>query len=80
MKLWEHSQGDADRASGILFSVKPTGDWLAVRYNDTENNVAIWEFHNGIRRSVTDVGFSPYKVRAHWEVPDLSYERDRNRR
>jgi hypothetical protein len=43
---------DADRASGILFNVKPNGDWLAVRYNDTENNVALWEFHNGIRRRV----------------------------
>ena len=44
--------GDADRASGILFNVKPNGDWLAIRYNDTENNVALWEFHNGIRRRV----------------------------
>ncbi len=44
--------GDADRASGILFNVKPNGDWLAVRYNDTENNVALWEFHNGMRRNV----------------------------
>ena len=44
--------GDADRCSGILFNVKPNGDWLAVRYNDTENNVALWEFHNGLRRSV----------------------------
>jgi hypothetical protein len=44
--------GDADRASGILFNVKPNGDWLAVRYNDTENNVAFWEFHNGIRRNL----------------------------
>ena len=43
--------GDADRASGILFNVKPNGDWLAVRYNDTENNVALWEFHNGMRRT-----------------------------
>ena len=42
--------GDSDRASGILFNVKPNGDWLAVRYNDTEHNVALWEFHNGIRR------------------------------
>src|SRR5258706_3677337 len=42
--------GDSDRCSGILFNVKPNGDWLAVRYNDTENNVALWEFHNGIRR------------------------------
>ena len=44
--------GDADRASGIVFNVKPNGDWLAIRYNDTEHNVALWEFHNGIRRSV----------------------------
>jgi len=44
--------GDSDRCSGILFNLKPNGDWLAVRYNDTENNVALWEFHNGIRRPV----------------------------
>lgn len=44
--------GDADRASGILFNVKENGDWLAVRYNDTENNVGLWEFHNGVRRLV----------------------------
>ena len=44
--------GSSDRASGIVFNVKPSGDWLAIRYNDTEHNVALWEFHNGIRRSV----------------------------
>jgi len=44
--------GDADRASGILFNVKPNGDWLTIRYNDTEHNIVLWEFHNGIRRSV----------------------------
>src|SRR6187431_3710512 len=44
--------GDADRASGILFNVKPNGDWLCVRYNDTEHNIALWEFHNGVRRRV----------------------------
>lgn len=44
--------GEADRASGILFNVKPNGDWLAVRFNDTEDNVAFWEFHNGIRRNM----------------------------
>ncbi|PWT90249.1 MAG: hypothetical protein C5B56_05755 [Proteobacteria bacterium] len=44
--------GDADRCSGILFNVKENGDWLAVRYNDTENNVALWEFHNGMRRNM----------------------------
>ena len=56
--------GDADRASGILFNVKPNGDWLAVRYNDTENNVALWEFHNGIRRNMR------FSDRAHKFTPD----------
>src|SRR5262249_793790 len=44
--------GDADRCSRIPFNVKPNGGWLAVRYNDTENNVALWEFHHGLRRPV----------------------------
>ncbi len=44
--------GDADRCSGILFNVKESGDWLAIRYNDTEHNIALWEFHNGLRRPV----------------------------
>jgi len=59
--------GDADRASGILFNVKPNGDWLSVRYNDTEHNIALWEFHNGIRRRVagTRDGSNPLD-RATW--------------
>ncbi len=44
--------GEQDRCSGILFNVKPNGDWLALRFNDVEHNVVLWEFHNGIRRSV----------------------------
>jgi len=44
--------GDSDRCSGIVFNVKANGDWLAIRYNDTEQNVALWEFHNGVRRAV----------------------------
>ena len=42
--------GNADRASGILFNVKPNGDWLCARYNDTDQNMGLWEFHNGVRR------------------------------
>lgn len=44
--------GEADRCSGVVFNVKSNGDWLAIRYNDTEQNIAIWEFHNGLRRPV----------------------------
>jgi len=48
--------GEADRASGILFNVKPNGDWLCARYNDTEHNFVMWEFHNGIRRPLNHHG------------------------
>ncbi len=68
--------GDSDRCSGILFNVKPNGDWLAVRYNDTENNIALWEFHGGIRRGVK---FSdrakPFMLdRTSWHELKLSVE------
>jgi hypothetical protein len=56
--------GELDRCSGILFNVKPNGDWLAVRYNDTENNVALWAFHHGVRRGVR------FSDRAHKFVLD----------
>ncbi len=48
--------GNSDRASGILFNVKPNGDWLTARYNDTEHNLVMWEFHNGIRRPLNHKG------------------------
>jgi hypothetical protein len=68
--------GDLDRCSGILFNVKPSGDWLAVRYNDTENNVALWEFHNGIRRPVrfSDRAKKFLLDRAHWHELKMSVD------
>ena len=68
--------GDADRASGILFNVKPNGDWLAVRYNDTENNVAFWEFHNGIRRNLrfSDRAHRFTPARADWHELKLTVD------
>jgi hypothetical protein len=44
--------GDADRCSGILFNVKPNGDYLTVRYNGTEDNVVLWTFNKGVRKFV----------------------------
>ena len=44
--------GTLDRAAGILFNVKPNGDYLTVRYNGTEDNVVLWTFNNGVRKFV----------------------------
>ncbi|HYW42074.1 MAG TPA: family 16 glycoside hydrolase [Bryobacteraceae bacterium] len=59
--------GQLDRCSGILFNVKPSGDWLSIRYNDTENNIVLWRFHDGIRRSVKRGPEGKYMLdRAAW--------------
>ena len=59
--------GTNDRCSGILFNVKPNGDWLAVRYNDTENNIALWTFHDGVRRLVKFGGRNAFVLdRSTW--------------
>jgi hypothetical protein len=59
--------GQLDRCSGILFNVKPNGDWLSIRFNDTESNIVLWRFHDGIRKSVkrTPEGKFPLD-RAQW--------------
>ncbi len=41
--------GTLDRCAGILFNVKPNGDYLAVRFNGTEDNVVLWTFKEGKR-------------------------------
>jgi hypothetical protein len=48
--------GDPDRASGILFNVKTNGDWLAIRSNDIENNVALPTIRSGSRQSTAVSG------------------------
>jgi hypothetical protein len=44
--------GSLDRCSGILFNVQPNGDYLAVRFNGTEDNVVLWTFVKGKRSFV----------------------------
>lgn len=67
--------GDADRCSGILFNVKPNGDWLAIRYNDTERNIALWEFHNGIRRRVAGTREDTFPLdRAAWHELSMTVD------
>jgi hypothetical protein len=44
--------GALDRCSGILFNVKPNGDYLTVRFNGTEDNLVLWTFNKGVRKFV----------------------------
>src|SRR5262245_40783004 len=44
--------GALDRCAGILFDVKPKGDYLTVRFNGTEDNLVLWTFNDGKRSFV----------------------------
>jgi hypothetical protein len=44
--------GQLDQCAGILFNLKPNGDYLTIRFNGKENNLVLWTFKNGKRSFV----------------------------
>jgi hypothetical protein len=44
--------GQLDQCAGILFNLKPNGDYLAVRFNGKEDNLVLWTFQSGKRSFV----------------------------
>jgi len=44
--------GKLDQCAGILFNLKPNGDYLTVRFNGKEDNVVLWTFNKGKRSFV----------------------------
>src|SRR5216117_2699557 len=50
---FEGLSGRIDQGAGILFNLKPNGDYLALRANCLENNLVLWKFEKGKRSSVS---------------------------
>jgi hypothetical protein len=44
--------GQLDQCAGILFNLKPNGDYLTVRFNAKDHNVVLWTFNKGTRKFV----------------------------
>lgn len=44
--------GETDQTAGLVFNLKPSGDYHFVRYNTREGNAALWSFSNGERQVV----------------------------
>jgi hypothetical protein len=44
--------GQLDQCAGVLFNLKPNGDYLTVRFNGKEDNVVLWTFNRGKRSFV----------------------------
>jgi len=51
--------GRIDQGAGILFNLKPNGDYLTIRANALENNLVLWQFVNGKRTSVKWIRNTP---------------------
>jgi hypothetical protein len=56
---FEGLSGRIDQGAGILFNLKPNGDYLAIRANCLENNLVLWKFEKGRRSSVEWVRNTP---------------------
>src|SRR5258708_9631795 len=56
---FEGISGRIDQGAGILFNLKPNGDYLTVRANCLENNLVLWKFEKGRRSSVEWVRNTP---------------------
>src|SRR5215469_13581966 len=44
---FEGISGRIDQGAGLLFNLKPNGDYLTVRANPLENNLVLWKFEKG---------------------------------
>ena len=56
---FEGLSGRIDQGAGILFNLKPNGDYLAIRANCLENNLVLWKVEKGKRSSVNWVRNTP---------------------
>ena len=52
-------EGRVDQGAGILFDLKPNGDYLTVRANALENNLVLWQVVHGKRSSVKWIRNTP---------------------
>lgn len=44
--------GKIDQCAGIVFNMKPNGDYLIFRGNSAENNVVLWKYEKGKRKAL----------------------------
>src|SRR5215471_7244555 len=56
---FEGISGRIDQGAGILFNLKPNGDYLTVRANCLENNLVLWKFEKGKRSLVMWIRDTP---------------------
>ncbi len=64
--------GQLDQCAGILFNLKPNGDYLTVRFNGMEDNVVLWTFNKGVRKFVKRGSENVPLTRNQWHTLQIS--------
>jgi hypothetical protein len=64
--------GQLDECAGILFNLKPNGDYLTVRFNGMEDNVVLWTFNKGTRKFVKRGSPNVPLARNQWHTLQVS--------
>ncbi|MBI3391905.1 MAG: hypothetical protein HY039_01820 [Nitrospirae bacterium] len=65
--------GRIDQGAGILFNLKPNGDYLALRANPLEDNLVLWKYVRGRRSSVKWIRNTPTPSRT-WHTLRLEVQ------
>lgn len=66
--------GQLDQCAGILFNLKPNGDYLTVRFNGKEDNVVLWTFVKG-KRSFVKKGSENVPLQMNtWHTLEISVQ------
>jgi hypothetical protein len=46
--------GASDQTAGVVVGLQPTGEYMFVRYNTKDGNVAMWAYADGTRRRIAE--------------------------
>ncbi|HXD32825.1 MAG TPA: LamG domain-containing protein [Pyrinomonadaceae bacterium] len=66
--------GQLDECAGILFNLKPNGDYLTVRFNGMEDNIVLWTFNKGVRKFVKRLAANQALARNQWHTLKISIQ------
>lgn len=54
--------GREDQVAGIIFNIRPNGDYLILRVNALEDNMVLFNYEGGIRSEIKSTGGVPTKT------------------
>lgn len=66
--------GQLDQCAGILFNLKPNGDYLTVRFNGKEDNLVLWTFKSGKRSFVKKGAHDVHLKMGEWHRMKIRVE------